>query len=89
MSKEKHLKARKNLGLFFAERRKQMGHNRKAVADFIGISENTLERIEQGLFDYDISLLFTLCETLEIKPFFVLKEQEKMFSDELFKLSNN
>lgn len=88
-SNEKHLKARKELGLFFAERRKEMGHSCKALADFIGISENTMQRIEQGKFDYDIGLLFKICEALEIKPFFVLKEQEKHFTDEIFKISSN
>jgi DNA-binding XRE family transcriptional regulator len=84
MSRKKHLKARKDLGLFFIERRKEIGHSCKALADFIGISENTMERIEEGLFDYDIMLLFQICEALEIKPFFVPLELQKSFTDQIF-----
>lgn len=89
MSKEKHLKARKEIGLFFAERREQMGHSCKALADFIGISENTMQRIEQGLFDYDVMLLFQICEALEIKPFFVPLEMQKSFTSEIFDTNLN
>ena len=84
MSKEKHLKARKDLGLFFAERRSEMGRSIKQVADFVGITENTLQRIEAGDFDYKISLLYAICEALEIKPFYILREAESKFSDLLF-----
>lgn len=84
MSKEKHLEARKELGLFFTERRKEMGHSCKAVADFIGITENTLQRIENGNLDFELSLLFRICEALEIKPFFVLNEQVNAFTDQIF-----
>lgn len=84
MSKEKHLIARQQLGLFFAERRKEMGHSCKAVADFIGISENTMQRVEEGTLDYELSLLFRICEALEIKPFFVPKELQQSFADQIF-----
>lgn len=68
---DKHQIAREQLGLFFAERRKEMGHDMKVLADFVGISENTMKRIEAGKFDFDISLLFKICEALEIKPYFI------------------
>ena len=84
MSNEKHLKARIDLGLFFTERRQQMGHNCKALANFVGITENTMQRIEAGAYDYDIMLMFKICEALEIKPFFILKEFENTFTDQLF-----
>ena len=89
MSKEKHLIARQKLGLFFSERRKEMGRSCEEVAKFIGISENTMLRIEAGLFNYDIMLLFKICEALEIKPFFVLSEQVNAFADQVFGLNNN
>lgn len=84
MSKEKHLIARQQLGLFFSERRKEMGHSCKAVADFIGISENTMQRIEEGNLDFELSLLFRICEALEVKPYFVPHEMTKAFTDDIF-----
>lgn len=79
---EKHQIAREQLGLFFAERRKEMGHGCKHLADFVGISENTMKRIEQGKFDFDISLLFKICEALEIKPYFIPKELAEQFESQ-------
>lgn len=89
MSKEKHLIARKQLGLFFAERRKEIGHSCQALAEFIGISENTMQRIEAGNFDYDIMLLFAICEALEIKPYFVPKELQQLFTHQIFNTGLN
>lgn len=78
---EKHEVARRQLGNMFRERRIEMGHSCKATAEFIGISENTLDRIEQGKFNYDIMLLFRICEALEIKPYFVPKELQHLFEN--------
>ena len=89
MSKEKHLKAREEIGLFFAARRKEMGHTCNALAEFIGITENTMSRIEEGKFDYDVMLLFQICEALEIKPYFVPLELQKSFTDQIFESNLN
>lgn len=62
---------RKLIGEFFAERRIDMGHSLEAAAKHIGITANTLSRIEQGKFHWDIDLHLKLCETYEIKPFLV------------------
>ena len=74
---EKHNIARQQLGGLFRERREEMGHSCKALADFVGISENTMQRIEEGKFNYDIMLLFKICEALEIKPYFMTLEAAK------------
>lgn len=66
---------RQLLGHFFFTRRKEMGHSIEHAAQHIGISANTLGRIENGKFAFDIDLLLKLCETYEVKPFFVPKEE--------------
>nr|WP_315419702.1 helix-turn-helix transcriptional regulator [uncultured Pedobacter sp.] len=75
MSKEKHLIARQQLGLFFSERRKMLMLSVSRLAKEVGISENTMQRIEEGKFDYDIMVMFSICDVLEIKPYFVLMEE--------------
>lgn len=84
MSKEKHLISRQQLGNFFYKRRNEMGKSAKELADFVGISFNTMTRIEAGSFDYDIMLMFRICEALEIKPYFVPHELQKQFTDNIF-----
>jgi transcriptional regulator with XRE-family HTH domain len=69
--------ARKDLGAFFKDRREQMGHDLKAVADFVGITANTLNGIESGRFAWDIDLQHRLCAALEIKPYFSATEPDK------------
>jgi len=66
--------ARRQIGEFFRNRRIQMGHSLEHAARFIGITANTLSRIEQGKFHWDIDLHHKLCETYEIKPFLVPRE---------------
>jgi transcriptional regulator with XRE-family HTH domain len=66
--------ARRQIGDFFRNRRIQMGHSLEHAARFIGITANTLSRIEQGKFHWDIDLHHKLCEAYEIKPFLVPKE---------------
>lgn len=78
---DKHETARVLLGQFFARRREEMGQSRKALADFVGISDNTMARIESGKFNFDTMLLFTICEALELKPYFVPKELQHLFED--------
>ncbi|MGJ1369545.1 helix-turn-helix domain-containing protein [Sphingobacterium spiritivorum] len=78
---EKHEIARQKLGVFFKERRIEMGHSCKKLADFVEISENTMQRIEDGKFNYDIMLLFRICEALEIKPYFIPNELIKDFEN--------
>lgn len=78
---EKHKVARQQLGLLFKQRREEMGHSAKALAEFMDISENTMSRIEQGKFNYDIMLLFRICEALEIKPYFVPNELQSIFEN--------
>jgi DNA-binding XRE family transcriptional regulator len=62
---------REKLGLFFASRRKEMGHTIEDAAAHIGISANTLRRIEAGKFPWDIDLHNKICESYELKPFLV------------------
>lgn len=81
-STEKHLIAREQLGEFIRDRRIEMGRSVYETASFIGISMNTLERIEQGKFNFDIMLLFKVCEALEIKPYFVPLEHSNDFEDD-------
>lgn len=78
---EKHRFAIMQLGNMFRESRIEMGHDLKTTSEFIGISENTLYRIEQGKFNYDIILLFRICEALEIKPYFIPKELQHLFEN--------
>lgn len=66
-----------------------MGRSCKEVADFVGVSENTMARIEAGALDYKVMLLFKICEALEIKPFFIHKEGESNFTDEIFGINLN
>lgn len=58
------------MGAFFQERREQMGRTRQELAAFVGVSANTIERIEFGLFAWDMDLHLRLCQALEIKPYF-------------------
>lgn len=67
---EKIKAARQQLGGFFKERRLQMGRTTQELADFVGISVNTLNGIESGRFAWDVDLNNRLCAALEIKPFF-------------------
>lgn len=62
--------ARKQLGLFFMNRRKEMGHSLNELAEYLGISANTLHGIETGRFAWDIDLHLRICQALEIKPYF-------------------
>lgn len=58
------------MGGFFKERRLQMGHTAQEVADFLGITVNTLNGIESGRFAWDVDTNNRLCAALEIKPLF-------------------
>lgn len=62
--------ARKQLGGFFKERREQLGQTLEDVAEFIGITVNTLKGIETGRFAWDIDLHLKICSALGIKPYF-------------------
>lgn len=62
--------ARLQIGQFLKDRRKEMGHSRQALADFLGITANTVAGIETGRFAWDIDLHLRLCQALEIKPYF-------------------
>lgn len=62
--------ARQQLGRFFQERREEMGHDRKALAAFLGLTEETIKGIETGRFAWDIDMHLRICQALEIKPCF-------------------
>ena len=79
-----HHKARQDFGLYIKVRRNELGHSSKAVASFLDISENTLERIESGKFDFDFKLLLRICDTLELQPYFVPIDRTEEF-DKAFK----
>jgi transcriptional regulator with XRE-family HTH domain len=67
--------ARKELGEFFKRRRLAMGHSEESLANYLGLSSNTLRGIETGRFACDIDVLLQLCSALEIKPFFTPLEE--------------
>jgi DNA-binding XRE family transcriptional regulator len=71
---EKILQARAMLALFFKERREQMGATVEMVATHLGISPNTLKRIEENKFEWGIDLHLKLCQALGIKPYFSVTE---------------
>lgn len=62
--------AREQIGRFFQERREEMGRTQKELADFLGVTENTVKGIETGRFAWDIDLQHRICQALEIKPYF-------------------
>ena len=70
MSNDKIKAARVQLGRFFQQRREEMGHDRKDLAEHLGISEETVKGIETGRFAWDIDLHFRICQALDIKPYF-------------------
>lgn len=71
---------REKIGQFFASRRAEMGHSVEQAAAHIGITVNTLSRIEQGKFHWDIDLHLKICKTYELKPFLVPLEYLKPHS---------
>lgn len=72
---EKLKAARAQLGRLFQDRREQMGHDRKALAAFLGVSAETVKGIETGRFAWDIDLHLAICQALEIKPYFSFTEE--------------
>jgi len=69
-SKDKLKQARQQLGLFFKEKREQMGITEDVLATHLGLSTNTIKGIESGRFAWDIDVQHRICEALEIKPYF-------------------
>lgn len=67
---DKIKQARVQLGLFIKNRREEMGQPLEIVAAFLGISANTLGRIEKGQFAWDIDTHHRILSALEIKPYF-------------------
>src|SRR5690606_31866574 len=62
--------AREQLGRFFKQRREELGQSQADMAAFLGITVNTLNRIEEGRFAWDIDLQHRICQALGIKPYF-------------------
>ncbi|HXR84313.1 MAG TPA: helix-turn-helix transcriptional regulator [Hanamia sp.] len=62
--------ARQQLGMFFKERREEMGHKEEYLAKQLDITVNTVKGIETGRFAWDIDLHLRICQALEIKPYF-------------------
>lgn len=62
--------AREQLGLFIRQRREEMGHPVESLAAVVGVSPNTMARIESGHFAWDIDTHHKILGALEIKPYF-------------------
>lgn len=67
MSNIEIITARKQLGGFFKARREEMGIPVEVLAEFAGISANTLNRVESGAFAWDVDLHIKICEFLKIE----------------------
>lgn len=83
-NKNKREKERKIIGVFLKNRREQMGRSQEDLAEFLKYGVRTIEAVETGKFDYDLSILLNICEALEIKPFFVPLEDEPGFENLIY-----
>lgn len=63
---DKVVESRVQLGRFLKDRRAELDIGADVLAGVLGISENTLNRIESGRFAWDIDLHIKICEILKI-----------------------
>ena len=57
--------ARNKFGLLFKELRKEKGLSQSQVADFCGVTFQTINKVEQGKYPYSIDLFFKLSVILD------------------------
>ncbi|MBP5589578.1 MAG: helix-turn-helix transcriptional regulator [Bacteroidales bacterium] len=70
--------ARKRIGSLFRERRKQLGYTQKDVADFCGVSYQTINKVEVGAFPYSLDLVFKISVILRLTINFEEKDEGEM-----------
>jgi transcriptional regulator with XRE-family HTH domain len=73
MKKEVISEARQKFGLFFKELRNKKKINQSQVAEFCGVSFQTINKVEQGKFPYSVDLLMKLSIVLEFTINFEMK----------------
>ncbi len=62
--------ARKLVGEFFRNRRKELGMTLTELAEMAGMTQPQLTNFENGKQNITINSLFALCGCLRIKPYF-------------------
>jgi len=68
------LEARQKFGLFFKDLRNKKRLSQSQVAEFCGVSFQTINKVEQGKFPYSVDLLMKLSVVLEFTINFEMKE---------------
>ncbi len=66
--------ARQKFGLFFKELRKDNNQTQQQLAEFCGVSIQTINKVEQGKFPYSVDLLMKLSVVLGFTINFEPKE---------------
>jgi transcriptional regulator with XRE-family HTH domain len=66
-SKEQILKQRIALGQKIATKRKSLNINQQDLADFVGLSKNTISKIEIGKFSFNFDTIFKIMDALNIR----------------------
>ncbi|MBP5473671.1 MAG: helix-turn-helix transcriptional regulator [Bacteroidales bacterium] len=78
MNEEIVKEARRKVGDLFRERRKELGYTQKDVADFCGVSYQTINKVEMGAFPYSLDLIFKISVILKLNINFEAKEEGDM-----------
>lgn len=68
------LEVRQKFGLFFKELRNKKGFSQSQVAEFCGVTFQTINKVEQGKFPYSVDLLMKLSVVLGFTINFEMKE---------------
>lgn len=78
-----------DIGKRIKDLRIKSGFSQNALADFAGVSQTHLRRIELGQADVTVGHLQLICDALEIslKDFFSIDENKEEFSLAIAKLS--
>jgi transcriptional regulator with XRE-family HTH domain len=74
MNEEIIKEARIQFGLLFKEWRKKKSLSQSQVAEFCGVTFQTINKVEQGKFPYSVDLLVKLSVVLEFTINFEMKE---------------
>lgn len=75
MNEEVIKTARQQVGLYIKELRKDRGLTQEQVAEAIGVTHATVNKIEQGKFNYGIDLFFKLSVVLDFRFEFQAKDE--------------
>ena len=57
---------RKKLGEQVREVREEQGWTQEQLAAFVGVKEQTIAKIEEGLYNVSLDLIGTVCEALGV-----------------------